>query len=74
MGSYAAHLGNQLSQSDKRLQELEAENRLLKSMLDTFFTGNVPQGATLKHFVLAKYGRMRLDEQRKTPALLTKKD
>jgi hypothetical protein len=45
---------------------------LLQSKLDSFFTGDVPQNATLDHMILAKYGRIRLTERAKQAALLSK--
>lgn len=56
----------------QRVVQLEAENRLLQSKLQTFFTGDIPQGATIDHMILAKYGRIRILEKAKQPALLTK--
>jgi hypothetical protein len=44
----------------------------LKSLLESFWTGDVPQNATLDHMKLAKYGRQRLAEIGKTPALLVR--
>jgi hypothetical protein len=62
-----------------RLNELERENRILKSenkllqsKLDSFFTGDVPHHATFDHVILAQYGRKRLAERTRQAALLTK--
>jgi hypothetical protein len=41
------------------------------SLLDSFWTGNVPDDATLDHLVLAKAGRQRLEEKAKRCALLS---
>lgn len=49
------------------------ENEMLRSMLKSFWTGDVPSNATLDHMVLAKWGRKRLDEKAKVPALLVAK-
>ena len=40
---------------EERIKKLEAE-------LQCFFTGNIPDGATISQHVLAKWGRKRLDE------------
>jgi len=45
-----------------RVIELEDEVERLQSLLDTFFSGNVPHNASPDHFVLAKWGRRRLEE------------
>jgi hypothetical protein len=57
---------------DLKQRVLDAEERVayLESLLETFFTGDVPNGASLNHFVLAKWGRKRLEEQKSTAALL----
>lgn len=49
---------------------LNNENEFLRSLLDSFWTGNVPENATLDHMVLAKAGRLRLAEKAKVCALL----
>lgn len=51
-------------------EQLEAENKFLHSLLESFWTGDVPENASLDHLVLAKAGRLRLQELRKKPALL----
>ena len=52
----------------------EAEQRVLflESLLDTFFTGDVPVGATPEHLTMAYWGRKRLEEKSKKAALLQK--
>lgn len=55
----------------KTLKELEAENAFLASLLNSFWTGDVPENASLDHLVLAKAGRHRLQEMSKKPVLLT---
>jgi hypothetical protein len=52
--------------------DIQLENEHLKSLLNSFWTGDVPQGATLDHMKLAKYGRIRLADMGKVPALLAK--
>ncbi len=54
----------------QRLKEAEAERDYYKSLVGAFFTGEVPAQAALQHFIIAKWGRMRLEEQRNLPALL----
>jgi hypothetical protein len=51
---------------------LEAENATLQSKLEAFFTGDVPDHASLDHLILAKAGRQRLAEKVKVAALLSK--
>ena len=53
-----------------RLLEAEAERDYLGSLVASFMTGEVPRKASLQHFILAQWGRKRLDEQRAMPALL----
>lgn len=57
----------------QRILELQAENNYLRSLCESFDTGNVPQGASLKHLIYAKWGRVRLEDKKKTPALLQTK-
>jgi hypothetical protein len=57
---------------EEQLDDREAEIDYLRSLLDSFWTGDIPQGATLDHMKLAKYGRKRLEDQGKVPALLAK--
>lgn len=52
-----------------RVIELEEENERLQSLVDTFFSGNVPQNAGPDHFVLAKWGRRRLEDMRTQPSV-----
>lgn len=59
-----------VSELKQRVTQAEAENNHLKSLLDSFFTGDVPEHASLSHMVLATWGRKRLDELAKQPALL----
>lgn len=59
-------------EKDRRIRELERQVIVLQSKLDAFFTGDVPQNASLDHMILAKAGRVRLQERAKQAALLTK--
>jgi hypothetical protein len=54
----------------RRLRDAEAQNEFMRSLLYTFFTGDVPPGPSYQHLILAKWGRKRLDEMRAQPALL----
>ena len=86
-GSYAAHLASEaeaakaevkvlsskVRQLEEKVRTLERYNKLLQSKLDSFFTGDVPNNATFEHMILAKYGRVRLQERSRTAALLAKK-
>ena len=56
---------------DKILDQHD-EITFLRSLLDSFWSGDVPEGATMDHMKLAKYGRIRLKDIGKTPALLVK--
>lgn len=51
---------------------LEAENRAayFESLVDAFFSGETPDGANLNHFILAQWGRKRLDEKQNQVAAL----
>lgn len=55
----------------QRVLDAERSAAHLSSLLDSFFTGDVPDtGASLTHMLLAKWGRKRLEELRQQPALL----
>lgn len=56
---------------EKRVLALSEFNDRLQSLLDTFWTGDIPSGASLEHMVLAKAGRLRLQEKAKVCALLS---
>jgi hypothetical protein len=53
----------------QRALEAEAQVKFLASLLDSFWTGDVPDNATPDHMILAKYGRRRLQEIKKQPAI-----
>lgn len=50
--------------------DLLAELEFQKTLLASFWSGDVPDNATLDHLVLAKAGRHRLEEKAKRCALL----
>ena len=60
---YAANLSDELD-------SLTSENTLLRSLLASFWTGNVPDSATIDHLILAKAGRIRLEAKSKVCSLL----
>jgi hypothetical protein len=61
-----------MSVAELKQQLLEERDRAdyWESVVQAFFTGDVPKHATINHVILAKHGRMRLDSLKKTPALL----
>lgn len=54
----------------QRVIEAETQRDHLQSLVDAFFTGEVPALGTFDHHILAKWGRRRLEERTKTAALL----
>lgn len=60
------------SKRDREVEVLQRKIAELESLLDSFWTGDVPENASLSHMILAKAGRHRLAERSKTPALLVK--
>lgn len=60
-----------ISQLKKRAIRAEAEVAHLRSLLDSFWTGDVPENATTDHLVLAVAGRKRLDAKKQKAVLLT---
>lgn len=48
----------------------ERERDLYRSMVESFFTGDVPENACPEHLILARWGRKRHEENRTTAALL----
>lgn len=66
-------MSNYTAQLKERVLVAEEQVRLLQSMLGSFWTGDIPEQATLDHMVLAKWGRKRLEEKSKQPALLAPK-
>lgn len=59
-----------VAQLKQRVVDAEQKAEHYRSMLETFFTGDVPDNATLDHLILAKWGRKRLEEQKTRPILL----
>ena len=54
----------------RKVERLTNENEFLKSLTSSFWTGDVPDSATLDHMILAKAGRLRLEEKAKVCSLL----
>jgi hypothetical protein len=59
-----------IAQLKQRVLQAESERDFYKSLVDAFFTGDVPENADLNHMILAKWGRKRLEQLKKQPALL----
>jgi hypothetical protein len=56
---------------EDRIDYLEAKTYSLESMLESFWTGDVPTMASLDHMILARAGRARLTEKAKVCSLLS---
>ena len=56
---------------EQHIEFLQEKADFLQSMLDSFWTGDVPDDATLDHVVLAKAGRLRIAEKAKLCKLLS---
>ena len=55
------------------VDKLQDELKFANSLIHSFWTGDVPDDATLDHMVIAKAGRLRLEEKAKVCALLSAK-
>lgn len=53
-----------IAQWKERVLAAEARAEHLQSLVDAFFTGDVPEGGTLEHAILAQWGRKRIAEKR----------
>jgi uncharacterized coiled-coil protein SlyX len=71
--SRVVELKQRLAEAQEYIEKLEKYATHLESKLEAFKTGNVPENATLDHMLLAKYGRIRLNERAKTAVLLSEK-
>lgn len=56
---------------EENVARLLADIAFKQSLLDSFWTGDLPDNATLDHMVLARAGRLRLNEKAKVCALLS---
>ena len=54
----------------QRVIQAEAERDYYASLVEAFFSGDIPHGASIDHMILAKYGRKRHEDLNNTPALL----
>lgn len=54
----------------ERVIRAEEAAEYYKSIVDAFFTGDVPDEATLDHLIVAKWGRKRLEDLKAQPVLL----
>lgn len=63
-------MSSSVAKLKERVLRAESEVLRLQSMLEAFFTGDVPDGASVDHLILAKWGRKRLEEKKQQPALL----
>lgn len=61
---------NNVAKLKQRVLEAEAERDHYRSLVEAFFSGDVPEGACPDHLILAKWGRKRHDDKRNTAALL----
>ena len=68
--SGVAKISNYISALLCRVEHLTNENEFLKSLTGSFWTGDVPDSATLDHMILAKAGRLRLEAKSKVCTLL----
>jgi hypothetical protein len=53
-----------------QLKALEKELIYLRSLVLCFETGELPHNSSLTHAIYAQWGRRRLEEKKKKPALL----
>lgn len=61
---------SKLSELEARVVELEQERDYFASLVGAFLEGRVTGSASVLHFILAQWGRKRLESIRSTPALL----
>lgn len=57
----------------ERVLQAEAEASYYKGLVESFFSGIVPDRADFNHFLMAQWGRKRLAERAKTAALFRDK-
>ena len=58
---------------ENAIEKLQDDLAFANSLISSFWTGDVPDDATLDHMVIAKAGRLRLEEKAKVCALLSGK-
>lgn len=59
-----------VSELKQRVLQAEAERDHYISLVDSFFSGELPENPSLRHMLMAQWGRKRLEQMRTTPALL----
>jgi hypothetical protein len=64
-------MSTKVQELTEKIKSLEDKCSYLESLLNSFWTGHIPNGASLGHMILAKSGRERLEKLRKKPVLLT---
>lgn len=47
----------------ERITVAEAEREYYASLVDAFFTGEAPSGGNFNHFIMAQWGRKRLEQK-----------
>ena len=55
---------------EEEIGKLQDDVLFQRGLLESFWTGDVPDNATLDHMVIAKAGRLRLQEKARVCALL----
>lgn len=63
-------MSNNIAKLKQRVLDAEAERDFYQSLVEAFFSGDVPDTASPEHFILAKWGRKRHEEKRATAILL----
>jgi hypothetical protein len=58
-----------IAELKERVLTAEAERDYYMSLVDSFFSGAVPDGANFNHFIMAQWGRKRLEQKNRVPAL-----
>lgn len=63
-------MSSNIAKLKQRVLDAEAERDFYRSLVEAFFSGDVPDGAVPEHFILARWGRKRHEDKRTTAALL----
>lgn len=61
---------NSIADFKRRAVEAESRAEHLHSLLESFFTGDIPVNGSIDHHILGKWGRKRLEEMKSQPSLL----
>jgi hypothetical protein len=59
-----------VAQLKERVITAETERDYYRSLVDSFFTGEAPEGGNFNHLLMAQWGRKRLAERKKQVAAL----